>query len=169
MRTRAELAHDIIKLKTKIRLNFPDLFKVIPDMPEQILESENDSVNDLETYYESLVNLMSEYSKKHGSELIEKANDSENYADLQDYPASEDIYVKGIEDLDVDPENTAKMKKPNEIDGKENFQNNIPGNDLDVPGSELDDQQESIGSEDEENNYYSIGGDNHNDLEENDK
>jgi hypothetical protein len=32
--------------------------------------------------------------------------------------------------------------------------------------SELDDKQEEIGSEDEENNYYSIGGDNHNDLEE---
>ena len=29
---------------------------------------------------------------------------------------------------------------------------------LDVPGAELDDQQEEIGSEDEENNYYSVGG-----------
>ncbi len=33
--------------------------------------------------------------------------------------------------------------------------------DLDVPGSELDDDQERLGSEDEENNYYSLGGDNH--------
>ena len=41
------------------------------------------------------------------------------------------------------------------------------GSDLDVPGAELDDLQESLGSEDEENNYYSLGGDNHNDLEEN--
>ena len=40
------------------------------------------------------------------------------------------------------------------------------GNDLDVPGSELDDKQENIGSEDEENNYYSLGGDGHNNLEE---
>ncbi len=40
------------------------------------------------------------------------------------------------------------------------------GSDLDVPGSGLDDAQEKIGSEDEENKYYSIGGDNHNDLEE---
>ncbi|MEO8148929.1 MAG: hypothetical protein ABI723_14885 [Bacteroidia bacterium] len=31
------------------------------------------------------------------------------------------------------------------------------GADLDVPGSELDDAAESIGSEDEENNYYSRG------------
>ncbi|PZX48400.1 hypothetical protein [Algoriphagus chordae] len=29
------------------------------------------------------------------------------------------------------------------------------GDDLDVPGSELDDEQERIGSEDEENNLYS--------------
>ena len=36
---------------------------------------------------------------------------------------------------------------------------------LDVPGAELDDAQESIGSEDEENNYWSLGGDNHEDLE----
>jgi hypothetical protein len=38
--------------------------------------------------------------------------------------------------------------------------------DLDIPGSELDDPDENIGEEDEENNSYSIGGDDHNDLEE---
>jgi hypothetical protein len=38
--------------------------------------------------------------------------------------------------------------------------------DLDVPGAELDDKDEKIGEEDEENNYYSIGGDDHNELEE---
>ncbi|HTL10714.1 MAG TPA: hypothetical protein VL307_20720 [Chitinophagaceae bacterium] len=37
---------------------------------------------------------------------------------------------------------------------------------LDIPGAELDDDDEAIGSEDEENNYYSLGGDNHEDLEE---
>jgi len=30
---------------------------------------------------------------------------------------------------------------------------------LDVPGSELDDAQEKVGNKDEENNYYSLGGD----------
>lgn len=52
--------------------------------------------------------------------------------------------------------------KPNEI----NFFNHFDGEDLDVPGAELDDDNEEIGAEDEENNYYSIGGDNHNELEE---
>jgi hypothetical protein len=37
---------------------------------------------------------------------------------------------------------------------------------LDIPGSELDDEMEKIGEEDEENNYYSLGGDDHDDLEE---
>ncbi len=34
------------------------------------------------------------------------------------------------------------------------------GGDLDVPGSEMDDENEDIGEEDEENNYYSLSGDN---------
>ena len=49
---------------------------------------------------------------------------------------------------------------------EKDFSDDVSGADLDVPGSELDDEQEKLGSEDEENNYYSIGGDNHNDLEE---
>ncbi|HSI78446.1 MAG TPA: hypothetical protein VK957_21275 [Lunatimonas sp.] len=39
------------------------------------------------------------------------------------------------------------------------------GEDLDVPGSELDDEQEEIGSEDEENNLYSLGSDQNEDNE----
>jgi hypothetical protein len=35
----------------------------------------------------------------------------------------------------------------------------MAGEDLDVPGAELDDDSEAIGAEDEENNYYSLGGD----------
>lgn len=40
------------------------------------------------------------------------------------------------------------------------------GEDLDVPGSELDNSDENIGEEDEENNYYSLGGDDKENLEE---
>ena len=42
----------------------------------------------------------------------------------------------------------------------------LTGDDLDVPGAEADDENEEIGEEDEENNYYSLGGDAHEDLEE---
>ena len=40
-------------------------------------------------------------------------------------------------------------------------------NDLDVPGEELDDLNESIGEEDEENNYYSLGSDSNDNLDTN--
>ncbi|MEP7229238.1 MAG: hypothetical protein ABI691_03240 [Ginsengibacter sp.] len=41
------------------------------------------------------------------------------------------------------------------------FKNNVTGTGLDVPGAENDDEDEEIGEEDEENNEYSLGGDNH--------
>ncbi len=39
-------------------------------------------------------------------------------------------------------------------------------NSLGILGAELDDLQEAIGCEDEENSYYSLGGENHVDMEE---
>ena len=85
------------------------------------------------------------------------------------YAPSEDIYNKFKEEDDIDPENIGSTKVPNEMSdtmNEKDFNDDLVGDDLDVPGSELDDMEEEIGSEDEENNYYSIGGDNHNDLEE---
>ena len=87
------------------------------------------------------------------------------------YPAGEDIFSKSKEEGNINPEDISKTKELNENDkaGKSNekdFVGDQSGSDLDVPGSELDDEQEKIGSEDEENNYYSLGGDGHNDLDE---
>ena len=78
------------------------------------------------------------------------------------YPASEDIYSRDKEETEIDPEDPAKLKAPVEESGKlneKNFKQDVTGGDLDVPGAELDDDQENIGSEDEENNLYSLGGD----------
>jgi hypothetical protein len=78
------------------------------------------------------------------------------------YPANEDIYSRNKEETDLDPENPNKLKTPVEDTGKlneKNFREDVSGGDLDVPGAELDDEQEKIGSEDEENNLYSLGGD----------
>jgi len=86
------------------------------------------------------------------------------------YPASEDIFSRFLEEKEINPEDISKMKELNTEAGSPNSQNlnkGISGQDLDVPGSELDDELEEIGSEDEENNYYSLGGDNHTDLDEN--
>jgi hypothetical protein len=85
------------------------------------------------------------------------------------YDENEDIYIQGKEEAEIDPEQVVKTKE-NETYGASNeksFDEDASGYDLDVPGSELDDHQEEIGSEDEENNYYSIGGDDHDNLDEN--
>lgn len=62
-----------------------------------------------------------------------------------EYSASEDIYARGEK---VEP-SLEEDKMASEV-----------GQDLDVPGADLDNAEEEIGSEDEENNYYSIAGDN---------
>ncbi|MEQ1800117.1 MAG: hypothetical protein ABL872_19330 [Lacibacter sp.] len=87
------------------------------------------------------------------------------------YPVNEDIYNQLLREELVDPEYFAadKTNNPALKNGdvsQTDFINAISGKDLDIPGSELDDEQEKIGSEDEENNYYSVGGDNHDNLEE---
>ncbi|MCP9768974.1 hypothetical protein EGI22_13725 [Lacihabitans sp. LS3-19] len=110
---------------------------------------------------------MGEYAETHVS-----ANNQakvENFPGYPLYPASEDIYRKGKKEMDMNPSDLSKKKSPNVEKGLMNekgFEDDMSGDDLDVPGSELDDQQESVGSEDEENNYYSLGGDAHSDLDE---
>ena len=85
------------------------------------------------------------------------------------YPESEDIYSREKEETDLDPENPQKKKASNEKPSKLNeksFSEDISGSDLDIPEPE-DQKQETLVNEDEENDYYSIGGDNHHELEEN--
>ena len=91
------------------------------------------------------------------------------FPDNVNYPPSEDIFNQNKEEIEINPEDISQVKSSNTVVGKRNVKNfteDHSGGDLDVPGSELDDEQENIGSEDEENNGYSIGGDDHNDLEE---
>lgn len=87
------------------------------------------------------------------------------------YPSSEDIYSNALKKENLDPEDLTTPKEflTNRgvyINNEKAFEEAVSGSDLDIPGSELDDEEESIGSEDEENNHYSLGGENHHDLEE---
>ena len=87
------------------------------------------------------------------------------------YPDSEDIYKKSDKAGTINPNDTLIPLTENDklehiIERENEPKHDALGYPLDIPGSELDDRQEAIGSEDEENNYYSIGGDNHDNLEE---
>ena len=74
-----------------------------------------------------------------------------------DYPANEDIYNQEERLEDIDPEDISGERIINNDNHEWKQNSDKIGNDLDVPGAELDDAQEDIGSEDEENNYYSEG------------
>ncbi|MBS7255729.1 hypothetical protein [Flavobacterium branchiicola] len=85
------------------------------------------------------------------------ANENEIERNLEnlDYPASEDIYNQEdkLDEIDLEEISTDETIIPKDHQWKQN--SDKLGNDLDIPGSELDDEQEEIGSEDEENNFYS--------------
>jgi hypothetical protein len=92
--------------------------------------------------------------------------ESNNFPDYPPYPSNEDVFRKfKEEDINLDLNIRESYEKPGRLNEKD-FEEDMTGNDLDVPGAELDDEQENIGSEDEENNYYSLGGDDHENLEE---
>ena len=100
---------------------------------------------------------------------IKKSKKNKDLPGYPAYPVKDDIYSREKEETDINPENPTKKKAKNEPPdslNEKDFADDVSGSDLDIPGAELDDDQEAIGSEDEENNYYSLGGDNHEDLEE---
>jgi hypothetical protein len=101
--------------------------------------------------------------------IMKEDKEKDNLREYPLYPDSEDIYIKFKKDNDMDTDDISNLKKSGDevpsVEEKE-FNDDTLGSDLDIPGSELDDEQEMIGSEDEENNYYSLGGDDHNDLDE---
>lgn len=109
-----------------------------------------------------------------------KESESE-YPGYPEYPASEDIMNRDnrINEVDLDMDDITRSfrhnselspgnnKSPRKSDEQEEtWRQDKTGDDLDVPGAELDDASENIGEEDEENNLYSLGGDRHRDLEE---
>jgi hypothetical protein len=115
--------------------------------------------------------MMKKVPNKNPSERMPDNSVNDNLLEYPLYPESEDIYVKFKKEENLDPEDISKIKKSGKklkalTDIEKELRDDESGSDLDIPGSELDDEQENIGNEDEENNYYSIGGDNHNNLEE---
>jgi hypothetical protein len=82
-------------------------------------------------------------------------------SDLQERSESDvtddDLEALGPKDLSMDMGEDEQLLK-NRV-----WPVDMAGSDLDVPGAELDDENEAIGSEDEENNPYSLGGDAHED------
>lgn len=91
------------------------------------------------------------------------AEQQDQFPGYEEYPAEEDVYSAAeIVPLAEEGEDLSRERNPDAWNETEDF----TGEDLDVPGAELDDEDEMIGREDEENNYYSLGGDNHDNQDE---
>jgi len=111
----------------------------------------------------------SKTSSKESDSQTDNSELDEAYPAYPEYPSNEDIYNNFIKEEDMDPEQPSKLKMPvvkSETPKQLDFWQEMSGEELDVPGAELNDEQEAIGSEDEENNFYSLGGEDHHDLEE---
>lgn len=83
--------------------------------------------------------------------LLNSDDIEETDADVTD----EDLDLLGDPEADFEEIDNDDIVRPEREEGDEDL------DDLDVPGEELDDDMEEIGEEDEENNYYSLGGDRH--------
>jgi hypothetical protein len=80
---------------------------------------------------------------------------------------NDDLKIRPGTEADVNDDDLATLNSTNdEIGTPQNVSTEDLNTDLDVPGSELDDDNENIGEEDEENNYYSLGGNRHESQEE---
>jgi hypothetical protein len=89
---------------------------------------------------------------------------------------SEDIRILEAAEQNMDTRDAINLQKSaldstdedGELLNEEGSLNrDMTGEDLDIPGASADNDMENIGEEDEENNYYSLGGDNHESQEEN--
>src|SRR5215467_5885008 len=94
---------------------------------------------------------------KKREEKTKPPGDDEKFP-LPIYKATDDIYNREKEQPLEDKDDLEEIKSDNNAKD--------PEDDLDIPGAELVNKDEAIGEEDEENNYYSLGGDRHDDLEE---
>ena len=78
---------------------------------------------------------------------------------------NEDLEILDAADQNMDRTDGNNLQQA-KLDSVDDDGDELNEDELDVPGSEDDDANESIGEEDEENNYYSLGGDNHEAQEE---
>lgn len=155
--------------------------KIIPAKPED--ELKGNSENDFPGYphYPAKEDIMRSDDAERVDLDVENLSRSNNLSstpipDKSVHIPQSDVLRPALGDMDDDnvkivPGTEADVTKEDllilkELDGEFVSSEEFTGDDLDVPGAEEDDANEEIGEEDEENNYYSIGGDDHENLEE---
>jgi hypothetical protein len=161
MESQKNLNVEINAVTQKIQNEFPELIKYLDEIPELLLWQTNEGVSNkgLKDYLDSLNDIVETYAKEHESEttnsmtmkhneekgkLYGKESKKKSGSTVEGYPEfppKEDIYNQAEEETDINAEDITKSKAPNEKEGTRNekdFEEDMSGDDLDVPGSELD-------------------------------
>lgn len=120
------------------------------NMKEPVVSNPNSIEDDPEVRGEDLEDRRDNVSMEHP---IPKTIDDENEERSESDVTDEDLQALGPKDLSMDMGEDEQLLK-NRV-----WPVDMSASDLDIPGTELDDAGEEVGSEDEENNYYSLGGD----------
>lgn len=101
------------------------------------------------------------FSNAQADGLFDEENElADDDADVSD--TERELLEHAADNSDSDEERERRSILPDNTDDEGeplNEEVNADGGDLDVPGSEEDDENEELGEEDEENNSYSLGGD----------
>lgn len=125
---------------------------------EDILKSASQVPLDIENISpDTNINTTIREAGKPGSVIPERKSpielNSENHDGLSDNDVTEeDIRALGEIGMNIDGGDDEILK--------DRPYSTVAGDgELDIPGADLDDASEDVGSEDEENNYYSLGGD----------
>ena len=168
MKKIAELQQEILETTMKIQKEYPELSKYLREMASNnsVTSHQRITALDLKNYHESLLAMVTEYSKTHEARHAKDAAANLKFSGYPTYPASEDIFNQGTTHLDIVSSRPEQSRRSGSAMNEKDFEEDRSGEDLDIPGADLDDAEEQIGSEDEENNLYSLGGDYHDDLEE---
>lgn len=131
---------------------------------EDIMDQRNDYIReDID-----VENLPNSRNRSGVSQHFAATNNSERAKEaLESGLENDDLGMRPGTDADVNSDDLAALRSTDAERGQpQNISNEDLNTDLDVPGSELDDENEVLGEEDEENNYYSLGGDRHENQEE---
>lgn len=120
------------------------------NMKEPVVSNPNSIEDEPDVRGEDLEQRLDNISMEHPvAKTIDDETEERSESDVTD----EDLQALGPKDLSMDMGDDEQLLK-NRV-----WPVDMSGADLDVPGTELDDASEEVGSEDEENNYYSLGGD----------
>jgi hypothetical protein len=120
------------------------------NMKEPVVSNPNSIEDDPDVRGEDIEDRRGNVSMEHP---IPKTIDDETEERSESDVTEEDLQALGPKDLSMDMGEDEQLLK-NRV-----WPVDMSGADLDIPGTELDDAGEEVGSEDEENNYYSLGGD----------